>query len=577
MAELTKDQEAELRRLLEPRPPSYSGLEGIPNEVGMQGRQGPARLEPESPIPIERSYRMTQDPYLQASAQGDRQAVVEGLNLGLQGPDPFQVRSPALNRTGLQGWDDDPSRGGLGLAGQGPSAQPGMRPQGMLPEDILARKLYGEDVQLGWGDRVRLRMAMANGGVMQLAGRQDQIAMQAQQLAEQKQQHMFERVRDIDKEFAASPEKWQSAMENEVAGGNPFARTMLQSGGKQMAGDFVAVADTAQKLYPDIVKQYQQNPSSVSPATMKHVLKSAHDYIDGERKATLEDVAKQQRVQGLLDRFKQDPNTLSDTDLDLVDKYYKGQEERKLKIQELRSKLESESTTREHTKAQTNMLSAPREMASGVLNDQGQVFTDIFNPKTGKTERVVGQPLQRTQDMTASATEKVVEARAVLEQIAELDKKFNADYVGPFDNIKAWAKETAPGVFGPISGQEEKFRKVHNQIVTNARRLDAGTAQSVQELTQLAKTYPDLAQHESVYQPALEAMRERITSGLKARSRLAAEIAAGKQRPISLTDRAAQLANLVSAPGFAKDADEAKKIAQDILREEMKLGIVKAD
>jgi len=575
MAELTKDQEAELRRLLEPRPPSYSGLEGIPNEVGMQGRQGPARLEPEPPVPIERSYRMTQDPYLQASAQGDRQAVVDGLNLSLQGPDPFQVQSPTLNRTGLRGWDDDPSRGGLGLAGVSPQAR--ARPQGMRPEDILAREMFGPDVQLGWADRLRLRQGMANGGLMQLAGRKEQIAMQAQQLAEQKQQNMFGRVLSIDKEYAASPEKWQSEMEREVASGNPFAQTMLQAGSKQMAGDFEAITDTFQKLYPDLSEKYKKNPSSVSPATMRVAMKATHDYIDESRKATLGDIAKQDRVQGLLDRFKQDPNTLSDTDLDLVDKYYKGQEERKLKIQELRSKLESESTTREHTKAQTNMLSAPREMASGVLNDQGQVFTDIFNPKTGKTERVVGQPLQRTQDMTASATEKVVEARAVLEQIAELDKKFNADYVGPFDNIKAWAKETAPGVFGPISGQEEKFRKVHNQIVTNARRLDAGTAQSVQELAQLAKTYPDLAQHESVYQPALEAMRERITSGLKARSRLAAEIAAGKQRPISLTDRAAQLANLVSAPGFAKDADEAKKIAQDILREEMKLGIVKAD
>ena len=63
----------------------------------------------------------------------------------------------------------------------------------------------------------------------------------------------------------------------------------------------------------------------------------------------------------------------------------------------------------------------------------------------------------------------------------------------------------------------------------------------------------------------------------RSRSRLAAEIAAGRQKPLALSERAAQLAALVSTPGFAKDADEAKKIAHDILREELKLGIVKAD
>jgi len=407
--------------------------------------------------------------------------------------------------------------------------------------------------------------------------RRDAIAHQAQQLAEQQRQEAFKRVMTIDKELSASPEKWQTAMEQEAAKGNTFASTMIQSGAKQMAGDYAAVAETIKKLYPDIAKQYEQNPNSISPATMREVMKSAHGYIEEERKATLGDIAKQGRMQGILDRFKQDPNSLNDTDLGLVEKYYKEQDERKLKIMELQSRIKTEETNRAHVQAQTNLLHAPKEVASGVLNDQGQVFTDIFDPKTGKTQRVVGQPLQRTQDMTASAQEKVIEARAVLEQIAELDRKFNADYVGPFDNMKAWARETAPGVFGPISGQEEKFRKVHNQIVTNARRLDAGTAQSVQELEQLAKTYPDLSQHESVYKPALEAMRERITSGLKARSRLAAEIASGRQKPISLTDRAAQLATLVAAPGFAKTPEEAKQIAQDILRDEMKLGIVKAD
>ena len=262
---------------------------------------------------------------------------------------------------------------------------------------------------------------------------------------------------------------------------------------------------------------------------------------------------------------------MTDTELDLVDQHFKQQQERALKIQQLQVGIQGSRA--DLTKKQN----APSEVYSGIQGPQGESVTGIYDPKTGTTRELRGTPIQRTQDITATERGAMVEERAVLKQISDLDKLYHNDYVGQFDNLLATAKEKAPGVFGPINGKEELFRKTLNQIVTNARRIDAGTAQSVSELAQLSKTYPDLEQHESVFKPAVEAMRNRITSRLEARSRLAAEIAAGRQKPLALSERAAQLAALVSTPGFAKDADEAKKIAHDILREELKLGIVKAD
>lgn len=530
---MTPEQLQELEQLLAPRPSvGLGGLEGIQNNGLQKALPGPPSVQSYEPIPSHLQY---------------------------------QVQQPEPDVASLQGFTDPTSEGGLGIAGQGelPSI-----PTHNRPEDILARELYGPDVQLGFTDRLRLRQSMADGGMLQLAGRRQAQALQLQQLEETKRQNQWEDLFKVLGNDKLSPPQSIELLKG-MAKQNPFAAQAAQTINDKMIGDF----KTWQGYLPRKPEEYEQGLKSgqITWPQVAAEIDVAKAQGTEETKAMAKETAQQRKLQGLLTKFQQDPNAMTDTELDLIDQHQKQQQERALKIQQLQVGLQG---AKADVMKKTN---APSEVYSGIQGPQGESVTGVYDPKTGTTREMRGTPIQRTQDLTATERGAMVEERAVLKQIAEMDKLYDKEYVGQFDNLLATAKETAPGLFGPISGKEELFRKTLNQIVTNARRIDAGTAQSVSELTQLAKTYPDLSQHESVYKPAVEAMRNRITARLEARSRLAAEIASGRQKPLSLSDRASQLAMLVSTPGFAKDADEAKRIAQEILREELKLGIVKAD
>lgn len=544
---MTPEQEAELTRLLAPRPQeSLQGLEGIENDVGLRRIVG----APPTPLPYEpitQSYTMTPDP-LFASAPLPN-AIDDGLAPSLSPQELPEYSGPGSMFTRI-----------LGLTRE-------RAPQFDLSTEggRAAKEYYDFQSQLSPLDRFALRK---HGGASQFLQQRQTRAQQVAQLEETKRQNQWEDLFKVIGNEKLSPPQAIELLKG-MAKQNPFAAEAAQTINDKMIGDF----KTWQTYLPRKPEEYEQGLKSgqITWPQVAAEIDAAKSQGMEETKALAKETATQRKIQGLLTKFKQDPNAMTDTELDLVDQHFKQQQERALKIQQLQVGIQG--LRADLTKKQN----APSEVYSGIQGPQGESVTGVYDPKTGTTRELRGTPIQRTQDLTATERGAMVEERAVLKQISELDKLYNKEYVGQFDNLIASAKETAPGVFGPIKGEEELFRKTLNQIVTNARRIDAGTAQSVSELAQLAKTYPDLGQHESVFKPAVEAMRNRITARLEARSRLAAEIASGRQKPLSLSDRASQLATLVSTPGFAKDADDAKRIAQDILREELKLGIVKAD
>lgn len=150
---MTPEQMQELDSLLTPRQPvEMGGLEGIPNDSLRKAVPGPPSVAEYAPIPSHLQY---------------------------------QVQQPELDTSSLQGLTDSVESGGLGLAGRGELSQAPMRNR---PEDILARDLYGPNVQLGFTDRLRLRSAMSE-NLAALTQVRQQKAFQLQQLEEQKRQH----------------------------------------------------------------------------------------------------------------------------------------------------------------------------------------------------------------------------------------------------------------------------------------------------------------------------------------------------------------------------------------------------
>lgn len=547
---MTPEQLQNLEQLLAPRSDSgLNGVEGIPNDAYRTTPFGSSQVTPYEPIRPEQGYQSQLDPMLDA-------------------------------RPDLSGWADDPSQGGLGLASR---PQPG---QDELPYyrgpfgGVLERlglttavspldKYAAQQEFPGITLTPQQSRTLGNQYLdLQLASQRQTRATQMAQLEETKRQNQWEDLFKVIGNEKLSPPQAIELLKG-MAKQNPFAAEAAQTINDKMIGDF----KTWQDYLPRKPEEYEQGlkAGKLKWPQIAAEIDAAKAQGMEETKALAKETAQQRKLQGLLTKFRDNPDAMTDTELDIIDQHQKQRQERALKIQGLQVGLRGATAD---VKKKEN---APSEVFSGIQGPQGESVTGVYDPKTGTTREMRGTPIQRTQDLTATERGAMVEERAVLKQISELDKLYNKEYVGQFDNLIASAKETAPGVFGPIKGEEELFRKTLNQIVTNARRIDAGTAQSVSELAQLAKTYPDLGQHESVFKPAVEAMRNRITARLEARSRLAAEIASGRQKPLSLSDRASQLATLVSTPGFAKDVDDAKRIAQDILREELKLGIVKAD
>lgn len=365
-------------------------LRGIENGLNLLYGRLPEPL-PSDSIRPEQNYQMQIDPILQQSLDGPPAGPSSYEQQLASGQDPFAVQGMSLGRSPMAGWHQSTDQGGLGLAGRGPAPE---RQESL--DEHFARQLFPTfKGELTFGDKLRLRSGLMD-AIPQMASRREQIAQQAAQLEEQKQQHMFQQVATIDKEFANEPEKWQAQMQHQVAAGNPFAQTMLQAGSKQMAGDFEAVASTFQQLYPDLAVQYRKNPSSISPATMKLALKASHDYSVETRKATIDETAKQDRVQGILTRFKQNPDDLSDTELDIVDKFYKAQDERKVKQEELKRRVQNLGLEGQHKRQEIARGKAPI-VSPGYITPGGETEHIITDPATGQRKTVSGVPMNRTQ------------------------------------------------------------------------------------------------------------------------------------------------------------------------------------
>ena len=576
MPELTPEQEQELRRLLEPRPPSYSGLEGIPRDTRNEPRGYSTVPQSEPPIPLNRSYRMTQDPYLAASEQGDRQQVVDSLGLALQGADPFQVRSSIAGPQGLPGWDQDPSQGGLGLAGGLGTEQKNQRE---YPEDILARELFGPNVNLGFWDRVRLRHNMANGGMMQALGRREQVAHQAQQLEEQKRQHDFEQATKI---FTDHNMPWSQRKKLLQANqGNPVARIYANIGDEKLAADFENVV---QYLDPQDVAAFEKDPDGFvrsvgGLAGVEAKLETANERRQmkiKERETTAKERQQAVEIDELFAKYRQDPAAMSEAELGRLDEYTRAREKRKLDMQELDQRIKNLGLEEQHKRLGLARDKAPI-ISPHFTVPSGESAVYKTDPVTGKQELISGVPQSKQQitNVAPTAIEHMVDSRTMLDQIKQLEESYKKEYVGPIDNLWASMKEKAPGVFGPIGKDEATFRKKVNQVVLSAKKLFIGTAQSKAETEGFVEAYMNLGQNDTVFESAISGLREMTRTSLQARSRLMAEIAAGQKKPMTITERAAQLSELVNVKGFAADAKEAQKIASDTLLEEIQLGIVK--
>lgn len=442
---MTPEQEQELAQLLAPRDSADTlGVEGVTNDIGLRRLVG----APPTPLayePIPSHLRYT--------------------------PQPEVFPSPDL-----LGSSDAPENEGSGIEGRGSLPT---RSISNRPEDILAREMFGPDVQLGFTDRLRLRQSMADGGLMQLAGRRQAQAIQLQQLEETKRQNQWEDLFKILGNDKLSPPQ-QIEMLKGMAKQNPFAAQAAQSINDKMIGDF----KTWQSYLPRKTEEYEAGlkDGTITWPQVAAEIDAAKSQGMEETKALAKETATQRKIQGLLTKFKQDPNAMTDTELDLVDQYSKQQQERALKIQKLQVDLQGSRI--DLSKKQN----APSEVYSGIQGPQGESVTGIYDPKTGATRELRGTPIQRVQtDEPKFTPEQAARVSAMNQTLNNL-----MDLRGALipDGKKVDRGVLFTSMFGglPFTGGRDIERYVEDAIETKLR-LQTGAAANRDEVLKEAKKF----------------------------------------------------------------------------------------
>lgn len=370
-------------------------LRGIENGLNLLYGRTPDPL-PSDMIRPEDGYQMQIDPMLQASQDGPPSGPSSYDQQLASGQDPFGVQGLQLGRSPMAGWYLPVEQGGLGLAGPGPSQG---QVQGMAPEDILARELFGDNVQLSHLDRHQLRSSMANGGLMQLAGRHEQIAQQAKQLEEQKRQHMFQQATGI---FTNKDLPWSQRKKLlQADSANPVARIYANIGDEKLAADFENVVNF---LDPEDVAAFQKNPDEfVRSVGGLAGVEAKLDVAKERQKAHVNEMAttakeRQEAVEmdDLFAKYKNDRASMTRGQLGRLNEYVTKQEKHQLEVQELDQRIKNLGLEGQHKQLELARGKAPVISPHFTLpsGESGVYKTD---PVTGKQELISGVPMNRTQ------------------------------------------------------------------------------------------------------------------------------------------------------------------------------------
>lgn len=245
-----------------------------------------------------------------------------------------------------------------------------------------------------------------------LLAKREVAARQLQAQQETMRQNQWEDVFKVIGNNNLTPPQ-QMDMLKALSKTNPYAHQAASSINEKLIGDYKLV----------------QNDIGMTPEQIMNGLKSGnltwHDLgaqiqvaksnKEAETKALAESNAKEKKLQGIITRFRQDPNSLNDTELDTVDQFFKGQDERKLKIQELQTRMKGNEID---LAAKQNLP----QVSPSVHLPNGQVQQMSFDPTTGQRQTFTGTPAP-----TSVTNVNMKQEGAFEDQIGKLQAKSIAD------------------------------------------------------------------------------------------------------------------------------------------------------
>lgn len=338
-----------------------------------------------------------------------------------------------------------------------------------------------------------------------MAFKREQMANQLRMQQETVRQNQWEDVFKVLGNNNLSPPQQMQLLKN-MAQTNPQASGAAQSINEKMLGKF----RTYEQHLPRPVNEYIEGlkNGSMNWDTVAADLDVAESTAKEQAKSLASENAQQKKIQGLIDRLHNNPESLNETELELLDKYHTAKQERALKIQQLQGNLTKQSFDLDKSKAELQILTTvPKKVASGEIGD-GKKFTDIYNPQTGKVERIIGssKPLvevntgtkaseeaqKRFMDKAAENYDRLRNVPDALANIEDAKKLIPTakNFMGPAGETLLEGAKFLNNRFGMkvdtagVKSAEELRSRIFFNIMDNLKKLDAQPSQQQQQIMQ---------------------------------------------------------------------------------------------
>jgi hypothetical protein len=219
-----------------------------------------------------------------------------------------------------------------------------------------------------------------------MADRRQEAAARLQQQELARQEQGFDNVMGVMNSNAPWSQKKKIL---QAMPGNKHARLFSQVGDERLAADFENIVPHID-LSPEDLTLLKTDPDAfVKKAGGLAGLEALIETGKANQKALVEDTAKQRKMQRLIEKVTTNPDAVTETEADELDKFKTATLERQLKIQELKQHFE---------KGKQDIARGNAPIVSpGIAQPDGQTKHIITDPITGARTEEFGVPTNRQQ------------------------------------------------------------------------------------------------------------------------------------------------------------------------------------
>lgn len=336
---------------------------------------------------------------------------------------------------------------------------------------------------------------------MEMANHQDLMQMKRAQLAQQLQdhkqkqeEHQWKQVFSVLGNSNISDPQQEEMLKRMAKEGHPIAHEAAQAVNAKMLGDFKLVQDRLGMAPEEIMDKLQKKEINWYDLAAK-VTVEKKNYIQ-EKEAVAQEEGQRKRIQGLYDKFKQDPYSMNDTELETLGKHRDAQKEREMKILQLKAELTGKQMGNEKSQLELQQARVLPQYGTEVHKAGGKVERDRFDPQTGQLTKVVGDKPPSTQVINKIDMEK---GKSLAKEVGEIVKGTRDKAVGAVNTINTAHQlhavlETGKVNLGPAASVRQYVDRIADSLQVagkNQKERLANTRVAIKSLAEFALSSRD--------------------------------------------------------------------------------------